>query len=136
MKKVEFPTFLNEQPAIIFGLTTRQILVLICGVLAGYSVWSATTPLLNQVAWHIGCTVLGCSLFLLSLVVAKVSIGAKHLEEWVCIWFLYALMPKIALYRPLSASLEMPGPDRKKRYRKGHRDKKKREIILDDLEED
>jgi len=132
MKKVEFPTFLNEQPKIIFGLTARQILVLICGMLAGYSVWSTTTPLLNLAAWHIGCAILGCSLFLLSLVVALVDIAAKHLEEWACIWFLYALMPKIALYRPLSASLEVPSDGRKQRRPRGYGTKKRR----DDLEED
>jgi len=136
MKKVEFPTFLNEQPAIIFGLTARQILVLICGMLAGYSVWSTTTSMLNQAAWHIGCIGFGCSLFLLSLVVALVDIGAKHLEEWACIWFLYALMPKVAIYRPLFTSLEMPGPSKKERHRGGYGNKKKREVLLDDLEED
>ena len=103
-------------------------------MLAGYSVWSATTPLLNLAAWHIGCTILGGGLFLLSLVVALVDIGAKHLEEWACIWFFYVLMPKIAIYRPLSASLEMPGSGRKKRQ--SLRVKKKHKGRFDDLEED
>jgi PrgI family protein len=143
MKKVEFPTFLNEQPTIIFGLNARQILVMICGIIGGYSLWSFITNLLSNLGWHIACAVLGACVFLLSIVVAMASIGAKPLEEWLFVWLFYAGMPKIYLYKPLMSGIEIPLPGKKKKSTQESEKKQKKRSEnsyklhdKDDLEED
>src|SRR5438445_162583 len=40
MKKEEFPTFLNEQPTVVFGRTTRELLVILVGLTGAYLVWT------------------------------------------------------------------------------------------------
>jgi len=71
MKKEEFPTFLNEQPTVVFGRTTRELLVILVGLTGAYLVWTnigalmpgpdigvmiikglfATVPLIGSLSW-------------------------------------------------------------------------------------
>jgi hypothetical protein len=43
VQKEEFPTFLNEQPTIIFGRTGRELLIIVCGIVTGYTTWGSVT---------------------------------------------------------------------------------------------
>ena len=106
MKKEEFPTFLNEQPTVIFGRTARELLIIACGCVAGYTVWPHATALLpgaGGVVLGIACAGIPA---LLSLVVALISIGNRSMEEWLFCWLTYVLIPKIYLYKPLEESVE------------------------------
>ena len=41
MQKEEFPTFLNEQPTIIFGRTGRELLIIVCGIVGASALAAA-----------------------------------------------------------------------------------------------
>jgi len=40
MNKEEFPTFLNEQPKVIFGRTGRELLIIVLGIIGAYTLWA------------------------------------------------------------------------------------------------
>jgi hypothetical protein len=132
MKKVEFPTFLNEQPTIIFGRTGREIMIIICGIAGAYSVWSAASVLFADTGWQIGCVVVAICVFLLSLIVALVTVGSKRLEEWFFIWLFYAFMPKIFLYKTPEYFILTPRAEKKEEKEKKKGNKKEMYKIDDD----
>jgi hypothetical protein len=106
MKKEEFPTFLNEQPTVVFGRTTRELLVILIGLTGAYVVWTNMGLFLGS---DIGALVIK-GLFstvpvIGSLIVAFVKIASRPLEEWAAIGVFYFLTPKVYLYMPL----EEPG---------------------------
>ena len=104
VEKVEFPTFLQQQPTIIFGRNARELLVLACGGSAALSLWQANSGL--QQAWGVEGLLLSALLsalpVVLALVLAFATIGARPLEEWVFVLLAYAVAPKLYLYLPLS----------------------------------
>ena len=107
MKKEEFPTFLNEQPTVVFGRTTRELLVILVGLTGAYLVWTNVGNLLT--GSDVGVIVIK-GLFAAvpligSLIVAFVKIASRPLEEWAAIGVFYFLTPKVYLYMPL----EEPG---------------------------
>ncbi|HZR38510.1 MAG TPA: DUF3487 family protein [Ktedonobacteraceae bacterium] len=114
MKKEEFPTFLNEQPTVIFGRTTRELLIIVCGLVAGYTAWGNISILLPGT----GGTVLGITcavlLTLLSIAVALISIASRPMEEWLFCWLTYTLMPKLYIYKPLEENREDPADEKSK----------------------
>jgi hypothetical protein len=60
MKKEEFPTFLNEQPTVVFGRTTRELLIISIGLAGGYLIWlDITGPEYSQM----GCCGASCDSF-------------------------------------------------------------------------
>jgi len=108
MKKEEFPTFLNEQPTVVFGRTTRELLVILVGLTGAYLVWT-----------NLGSFLPGSDIGLLlikglfstvpligSLIVAFVKIASRPLEEWAAIGVFYFLTPKVYLYMPLEEASE------------------------------
>jgi hypothetical protein len=106
MKKEEFPTFLNEQPTVVFGRTTRELLVILVGLTGAYLVWTNLGFFLGS---DIGALVIK-GLFstvpvIGSLIVAFVKIASRPLEEWAAVGVFYLLTPKVYLYMPL----EEPG---------------------------
>jgi hypothetical protein len=103
MKKEEFPTFLNEQPTVVFGRTTRELLVILVGLTGAYLVWTNIGILIPGP--DIGVMVIK-GLFsavplIGSLIVAFVKIASRPLEEWAAIGVFYVLTPKVYLYMPL-----------------------------------
>ena len=97
-KKEEFPTFLNEQPTIIFGRTGRELMIMACGLAAAYTIWGDMHKHGSGPSWVILTVVLAVLPVLLSVVIALVSIAGKPLEEWSIIWLLYLVTPKLYLY--------------------------------------
>ncbi len=108
MKKEEFPTFLNEQPTVVFGRTTRELLVILVGLTGAYLVWT-----------NLGSFLPGSDIGILlikglfstvplvgSLIVAFVKIASRPLEEWAAIGVFYFLTPKVYLYMPLEEAGE------------------------------
>jgi hypothetical protein len=101
MKKEEFPTFLNEQPTVVFGRTARELLVIACGLVGGYVVWIRVG---NFIPGPLGFTLgimLAVIIVVSAFVVALVSIASRPLEEWFFCWLAFVMMPKLHLYRPL-----------------------------------
>ena len=107
MKKEEFPTFLNEQPTVVFGRTTRELLVILVGLTGAYLVWSNAGALIPGP--DIGVMIIKGLLAIVplvgSIIVAFVKIASRPLEEWAAIGVFYFLTPKVYLYMPL----EEPG---------------------------
>ena len=102
MKKEEFPTFLNEQPTVVFGRTTRELLVILIGLTGAYLVWTNMGLFLGS---GIGALLIK-GLFstvpvIGSLIVAFIKIASRPLEEWAAIGVFYFLTPKVYLYMPL-----------------------------------
>jgi hypothetical protein len=107
MKKEEFPTFLNEQPTVVFGRTTRELLIILVGLTGAYLVWSNAGALIPGP--DVGVVIIKGLLAIVplvgSIVVAFVKIASRPLEEWAAIGVFYFLTPKVYLYMPL----EEPG---------------------------
>jgi hypothetical protein len=108
MKKEEFPTFLNEQPTVVFGRTSRELLVILVGLTGAYLVWTNLGALIP--GSDIGVMFIK-GLFAIvpligSIIVALVKIASRPLEEWAAIGIFYFLTPKVYLYMPLEESAE------------------------------
>ncbi|GHO78874.1 hypothetical protein KSD_66450 [Ktedonobacter sp. SOSP1-85] len=101
MQKEEIPTFLNEQPKVIFGRTGRELLIIVCGIVGGYSLWGSISPLLPGAWWGVASVIIACIPALLALVIAMVPIAERPLEEWAMCWLLYIGMPRVFIYKPL-----------------------------------
>jgi hypothetical protein len=111
MKKEEFPTFLNEQPTVVFGRTTRELLIILVGLTGAYVVWSNLGALIPG---PVIAVVFIKGLFALvplvgSIIVAFVKIASRPLEEWAAIGVFYFLTPKVYLYMPLEEPTESEG---------------------------
>ncbi|HTK08593.1 MAG TPA: hypothetical protein VL485_15605 [Ktedonobacteraceae bacterium] len=100
MKKEEFPTFLNEQPTVIFGRTGRELLIIACGLFAAYRVWDKVSNLLPSVGGSLLAAFLVIMIVIGSLVLALLKVGYRHLEEWVFTWLFFVSMPRVYLYKP------------------------------------
>jgi hypothetical protein len=103
MKKEEFPTFLNEQPTVVFGRTTRELLIILVGLTGAYIVWTNVGALVPGP--DIGVMFIKGLLAIVpligSIIVAFVKIASRPLEEWAAIGVFYFLTPKVYLYMPL-----------------------------------
>jgi hypothetical protein len=102
MQKEEFPTFLNEQPAVIFGRTARELLIIIIGLSTGYLLSqyvgnaiavSATAGIALKVA-------IAAIPLILSVIMAFAKVATRPLEEWGLVWLFYSLIPKVYLHIP------------------------------------
>jgi hypothetical protein len=107
MEKVEFPTFLNEQPTIIFGRTGRELMIIAGGCTAGFSIWG-NLPHLQATAGGMAVLITMISVVvILSLVVALVQVAGRPLEEWFFVLLFYIGMPKLFLYMPTEIELDL-----------------------------
>jgi hypothetical protein len=106
-KKEEFPTFLNEQPTIIFGRTGRQLLIIVLGIVGATLQWSYMEGFQSTTGWQVLSGTLAAIPVLLSLVIALIPIADRGMEEWVIVWLLYAVMPRIYLYVPVEEEVEV-----------------------------
>lgn len=112
MKKEEFPTFLNEQPTVVFGRTTRELLVILVGLTGAYLVWTNFGAFFlpgSDIGVLIIKGLLSAVPLIGSLVVAFVKIASRPLEEWAAVGLFYLLTPKVYLYMPLEEPGENEG---------------------------
>jgi hypothetical protein len=99
MKKEEFPTFLNEQPTVVFGRTTRELLIIAVGLASGYLCWQHIN--LDNVFLAVILRVICITLCVgLAVIVAFVKVSTRPLEEWAIVGFSYLVLPKVYLYIP------------------------------------
>ncbi len=106
MKKEDFPTFLNEQPTVIFGRTVRELLWIVCAIVGAYQSWNIFSNAIPNVLGMVLGATLGGLIGIALLVIALVPIGSRSLEEWLVVWLMYALMPKLYLYKPAEEEVE------------------------------
>jgi hypothetical protein len=102
MQKEEFPTFLNEQPTVVFGRTSRELMIMAIGITLGYLCWMRLSLILAETS--IGIMILKAIISALpmigSVVIALVSIAGRPLEEWAFAGLFYFLIPKVYIYMP------------------------------------
>ena len=109
MNKEEFPTFLNEQPTIIFNRTGRELLLMAVGAIMGYSLWIDLGNVLhgNVVVVNVVRVLVALLVATLAVVIAFVKVARRPLEEWAMVWVLYVITPKVYIYTPVEESVEM-----------------------------
>src|SRR5690242_3204943 len=102
MKKEEFPTFLNQRPAIVFGRTGRELIIITIGLTVGYLVWqNISSSLTSSPPLTAAIRLIIAALFVAgALVVAFIKIATRPLEEWALVWVFYLFIPKVFIYMP------------------------------------
>jgi hypothetical protein len=102
MKKEEFPTFLNEQPTIIFGRTGRELLIVAIGLGFAYLSWLRLgTPIAGSVFLSDILKAIIAAVFVIAaLIVAFIKFATQPIEQWAFIWLFYIIIPKVYLYKP------------------------------------
>ncbi len=102
MKKEEFPTFLNEQPTIIFGRTGRELLIIAIGLGMAYITWLRLGEIIHGNSIEVGVVkaILSAIVVVIAGGIAFANIATRPVEEWAFVWLFYALIPKVYLYLP------------------------------------
>lgn len=128
MKKEEFPTFLNEQPTVVFGRNMRELMVMLVGIAFSYIVWANISTLIPGADLAIlACKIL-CVIGVLAgtLAVAFIKIASRPLEEWALVGLFYYCTPKIFLYMPFDDD-EKPGS-----FSLSQREESQASVLVDD----
>ncbi len=113
MKKEEFPTFLNEQPTVIFGRTGRELLIIVCGIVASYTTWGSVNGAIPGIGGQVFSGFMAALIVLASLVIALTNIASRPLEEWIVVWLTYVVMPRVYMYQPLEEEIDEDPNDEK-----------------------
>jgi hypothetical protein len=87
MHPVELPLLLKQQPHLLFHLTGRQILLLLCGCVVSVSLWQTFGPSAFAVC-------LSAVPALVAVLLAFVRLNARPLEEWVLVFVAWLLFPE------------------------------------------
>jgi PrgI family protein/Helicase HerA, central domain/AAA-like domain len=87
---VEVPLLLKQQARILFGLTGRQVLVLMGGLAIGFSFWQSVEAFQSVP----GTVLLACFCLGPAALIAFVQIGGKPLEHWLFIVLAWMLTPE------------------------------------------
>lgn len=112
MKREEFPTFLNEQPTIIFNRTGRELLVIVIGLGAAYLSWLRFGNFAgNIIVSDILKGMFAAIVIIVGLIVAFVKVATRPLEEWAFVWIFYMLIPKVYLYMPAKVTVALEQND-------------------------
>ncbi len=90
LEAVEVPLLLKQEPAILFGMTGRQVLVIVCGLAIGFSLWQSL-PFFQS---FVGIILLVCLCGIPTLLVAFLKIGTRPLEQWAFIVLAWMLVPE------------------------------------------
>jgi cell division protein FtsW (lipid II flippase) len=109
MKKEEFPTFLNEQPTIIFNRTGRELLLMAVGATVAYSSWIDLGNVVhgNIIVVNLVKGLVALIVVVIALLVAFVKVAQRPLEEWAMVWVLYVITPKVYIYTPVEESVQI-----------------------------
>ena len=124
MQKEEFPTFLNEQPTVIFGRTGRELLVIVCGIVGGYLVWNNLHLISGTLAWTIVSGIVTGLVVIGAFIVALVQVANRPLEEWFFCWLLFFTAPKMYLFQPCEEEVNDVDDQQTQKQRKTHASKK------------
>jgi hypothetical protein len=105
------PTHLGTPDKILFGLTARQLFLLLLGISMSYSLWLHLGRLIPA-SWLLPGLLLRlvCALppVLLSLLVAFLTLAERPLELWAVVGLRYLLLPKTAVWQRERLKSTMP----------------------------
>ena len=109
MKKEEFPTFLNEQPKIIFNRTGRELVLIGVGATLAYSLWIDLGNVVhgNVIVVNLVKGLVALIVVVIALLIAFMKVAKRPLEEWAIVWFFYVLIPKVYIYTPVEESAQL-----------------------------
>lgn len=112
------PTHMSLPDKVVFGLTARQLLLLLIGCSLGYNLWLhlgalETFALIGQLL-RIAITLIPAGV---AAALALISIAGRPLEIWLLVLVRYWQRPKVYLWRSLRVQREQ------QRYYKGTRDR-------------
>lgn len=109
MKKEEFPTFLNEQPKIIFNRTGRELVLIAVGATLAYSLWIDLGNVVhgNSIVVNLVRGLVALIVVVIALLIAFIKVARRPLEEWAIIWLFYMLIPKVYIYIPVEESVQL-----------------------------
>ncbi|HTK08389.1 MAG TPA: PrgI family protein [Ktedonobacteraceae bacterium] len=109
MKKEEFPTFLNEQPTIIFNRTGRELLLIAVGAAVAFSSWVDLGNVVHGplVVVNLVKGLVALLVVVIALLIAFVKVATRPLEEWAIVWLFYVLIPKVYIYTPVEESVQI-----------------------------
>jgi hypothetical protein len=91
----EIPTHLSVEDKAFYGLTARQVMLLIAGTSSGYGLWNQWPDL--PMPLRIG---LAASCVVLASAIAFVRPYGRGLEEWAFVALHYLTLPKTSVWRP------------------------------------
>ena len=90
------PTHADTQDKFVFGLTGRQFLVALVGLLLAYGLWDGLGP-----GWHPALRAAPTAVVaLVSLALAFVRPHGRSLWEYAFVRLRAAIVPRVALWRP------------------------------------
>jgi hypothetical protein len=104
MLRHDIPTHLDVADKVLFGLTARQALCLLMGLIASYALWTqlpASVPTMIRAVVAALCL---CS----ALLAVLIRPHGRGCEEWVFALVRYATTPRVCLWRPVSAPAQSP----------------------------
>ena len=96
------PTHMSMTDKIVFGLTARQLLIVLIGCAVSYDVWLHLHMLsaygsTGMIARIVPSLVPAA----LALVLALVNVADRPLEQWLFVWLRYQLQPKTYVWRSI-----------------------------------
>jgi len=102
----ELPTHLQVEDTLLFGLTVRQLLRLVVCASLAYGLWDQTPwlPAPPRIA-------LAAGLALLGLLLALLQPGGRPLDQWILAALLFALLPRLRLWRRVPEEPRTRHPD-------------------------
>ena len=87
------PTLLETKDRILFGLTSKQVLILCAGLSTTWVTWDSFQNT-SSTLWLLVYTLLAALPTLAAVAVAFLSISGQGLDEWLVISMLYLQYPK------------------------------------------
>ncbi len=99
----EVPTHLNVEDKAFYGLTARQVMVLIAGASSGYGLWNQwpAVPMALRIGLAVSCLVIASA-------IAFVRPYGRGLEEWAFVAVHYLTLPKTSVWRPSEIDVTTP----------------------------
>jgi len=91
----EIPTHLNVEDRALFGLSMRQVMIVMSGASASYALWSQWPDLATSVR-----VALAASCFVAAVVLALIRPARRSIDEWAFVAVRYLASPRVSVWRP------------------------------------
>ncbi len=99
------PTHMNLPDKVVFGLTARQLLLLLFGCSLGYNLWLHLSVLeALALPWQVLRIVLALVPAVCAATLALISVADRPLEVWFLVLVRYWQRPRIYVWRSLRMS--------------------------------
>ncbi len=91
----EIPTHLNVEDKAFFGLSVRQVMVLMVGLATAYGLWTGWPEVSSALRAALAVMALA-----FALILALVRPHGRGLEDWLFVVLHYLRTPRVAVWRP------------------------------------